>query len=82
MADQSRRESDRARMRRELMKSPMKLVYLVALGWASLTLAGISNAVALDYPTKPVRWIVGYPAGGATDIVARLIGQYLSEKPG
>ena len=64
------------------MKSPMKLVYLVALGWASLTLAGISNAVALDYPTKPVRWIVGYPAGGSTDIVARLIGQYLSEKLG
>jgi tripartite-type tricarboxylate transporter receptor subunit TctC len=58
----------------------VKLVCLVALGWASLALAGISNAVALDYPTKPVRWIVGYPAGGSTDIVARLIGQYLSEK--
>jgi tripartite-type tricarboxylate transporter receptor subunit TctC len=64
------------------MESPMKLAYLVALGWASLALGGVSSAVALDYPTKPVRWIVGYPAGGSTDIVARLIGQYLSEKLG
>src|SRR5215213_1616159 len=82
-ADQSRRDAgSRADEGENAMKSPMKLVYLVALGWASLTLAGISNAVALDYPTKPVRWIVGYPAGGSTDIVARLIGQYLSEKLG
>ena len=32
-------------------------------------------ASALDYPTRPVRWIVGYPPGGATDIMARLFGQ-------
>jgi len=55
-------------------------ISLLALGLASL--AGTGDAVALDYPTKPVRWIVGYPAGGSTDIVARLIGQYLSEKLG
>ncbi|MET0469781.1 MAG: tripartite tricarboxylate transporter substrate binding protein [Xanthobacteraceae bacterium] len=47
-----------------------------------LTWAGISDAAALDYPTRPVRWVVGYPAGGTTDILARLIGQYLSEKLG
>jgi tripartite-type tricarboxylate transporter receptor subunit TctC len=47
-----------------------------------LTWAGISDAAALDYPTRPVRWVVGYPAGGSTDIVARLVGQYLSEKLG
>ncbi|MEW6454366.1 MAG: tripartite tricarboxylate transporter substrate binding protein [Pseudomonadota bacterium] len=39
-------------------------------------------ACAQTYPTKPVRWIVGYPAGGSADIVARLIGQYLAEKLG
>jgi tripartite-type tricarboxylate transporter receptor subunit TctC len=37
---------------------------------------------ALDYPTRPVRFIVGYPAGGSTDIIARLIGQKLSERLG
>jgi len=64
------------------MKSRGNLVGLFALGMAGLTWAGISDAAALDYPTRPVRWIVGYPAGGSTDIVARLVGQYLSEKLG
>lgn len=40
----------------------------------------IGRASAADYPSRPVRWIVGYPPGGATDIIARLIGQRLSEK--
>ena len=64
------------------MKPRMNLVRLFALGMAGLTWTGISDAVALDYPTRPVRWIVGYPAGGSTDIVARLVGQHLSEKLG
>ncbi|WP_454634022.1 Bug family tripartite tricarboxylate transporter substrate binding protein [Bradyrhizobium cenepequi] len=42
----------------------------------------IGRASAADYPARPVRWIVGYPPGGATDILARLIGQRLSEKLG
>ena len=42
----------------------------------------IGSASALDYPTRPVRFVVGYPAGGATDIIARLIGQRLSERLG
>jgi len=37
---------------------------------------------AETYPTRPVRLIVGFPPGGAADIGARLIGQYLSEKFG
>jgi tripartite-type tricarboxylate transporter receptor subunit TctC len=44
--------------------------------------ASIAPASALDYPTRPVRFVVGYPAGGATDILARLIGQRLSERLG
>jgi tripartite-type tricarboxylate transporter receptor subunit TctC len=40
------------------------------------------GALALDYPTRPVRFIVGYPAGGATDILARIVGQRLSERLG
>jgi tripartite-type tricarboxylate transporter receptor subunit TctC len=39
-------------------------------------------ALALDYPTRPVRWVVGYPPGGPQDIVARLVGQVLSERFG
>jgi tripartite-type tricarboxylate transporter receptor subunit TctC len=55
-----------------------------------LGLAGISGAMlslprttfAVDYPTRPVRWIVPYAAGGAVDVIARLIGQWLAERLG
>ncbi len=47
-----------------------------------LALGAIGDVGAADYPTRPVRWIVPYPAGGATDIVARIIGQALSERLG
>jgi tripartite-type tricarboxylate transporter receptor subunit TctC len=40
------------------------------------------SASALDYPTRPVRLMVGFAAGGAPDIVARIIGQYLSDRLG
>jgi tripartite-type tricarboxylate transporter receptor subunit TctC len=40
------------------------------------------TASALDYPTRPVRIIVGFPPGGTTDISARLMGQWLSERLG
>src|SRR6476660_2708886 len=53
---------------------------LIGTGISTLALGG--RASALDYPTRPVRWLVGYPPGGATDILARLIGQRLSEKLG
>ena len=39
-------------------------------------------ARAQAYPTRPVRIIVGFPAGGSADILARLIGQWLSERLG
>src|SRR5213079_753686 len=53
-----------------------------ALAFVSVLLAGLATASALDYPTRPVRWIVGYPAGGAADIVARIMGQWLTERLG
>jgi tripartite-type tricarboxylate transporter receptor subunit TctC len=57
----------------------------IAIGMVALSisaLAGLGSAFALDYPTRPVRFVVGYPPGGATDILARLIAQRLSEKLG
>jgi tripartite-type tricarboxylate transporter receptor subunit TctC len=53
------------------------------LGTAAIAApAGSRFARAQNYPTKPVRIIVGFPAGGLTDVVARLIGQPLSERLG
>jgi tripartite-type tricarboxylate transporter receptor subunit TctC len=60
----------------------MKFIHRLAGGLVALLLAGIAGASALDYPTRPLRWIIGYPAGGAGDIVARIMGQWLSERLG
>ena len=45
-------------------------------------LAWIGPSYALDYPTRPVRFIVSFAAGGPNDTIARLLGQYLSEQLG
>jgi tripartite-type tricarboxylate transporter receptor subunit TctC len=41
-----------------------------------------SPSYALDYPTRPVRFIVSFAAGGPNDTIARILGQYLSEQLG
>jgi tripartite-type tricarboxylate transporter receptor subunit TctC len=63
------------------MASRRATIAFFALGLCALVLP-IGAASALDYPTRPVRFVVGYPAGGSTDIIARLIGQRLSERIG
>jgi len=41
------------------------------------------NASANDeYPTRPIRWLVGFPAGGSNDLVARVVGEWLSNRLG
>src|SRR5213080_1188681 len=63
------------------MKLPRRKFLHLAAGAAALpTLSGFASAQT--YPTRPVRLIVGFAAGGGADIVARLIGQWLSERLG
>ena len=50
----------------------------VALG----CMVGTGFATAQAYPTKPIRLIVAFPAGGSTDIIARIVGQKLGERLG
>jgi len=40
------------------------------------------SALAQDYPNKPVRWVVGFPPGGGTDIVARIVGAKMQDAMG
>ena len=44
--------------------------------------AGIAPSSAADYPSRPVRWLIGFAAGGPVDIVARIMSQWLSERLG
>jgi tripartite-type tricarboxylate transporter receptor subunit TctC len=62
------------------MTSRRAAICLIAMSISAV--ASVGSASALDYPTRAVRWVVGYPPGGATDIIARLIGQRLSERLG
>src|SRR5262245_32683823 len=63
------------------MKLPRRQILHLAAGAAAL-LAVSRIARAQAYPTRPVRLIVGFVPGGTTDITARLIGQWLSDRLG
>ena len=63
------------------MKLPRRNFLRLAAGAAALS--GVSRiARAQAYPSRPVRWIVSFAAGGPNDIVARIVGHYLSDHLG
>jgi tripartite-type tricarboxylate transporter receptor subunit TctC len=56
---------------------------ILRLAAGAALLSPVSRTVlALDYPTRPVHLLAGFPPGGIIDIIARLIGQWLSERLG
>jgi tripartite-type tricarboxylate transporter receptor subunit TctC len=64
------------------MSMRLKSGFVLRLVLALIGLLPLAGAHAADYPTRPVRIIVGYPPGGSTDIVARLIGNWLGQRLG
>ena len=61
------------------MKLPRR--QFLHLAAATAALPAVSRfAWAQTYPSRPVRIVVGFPAGGPTDIVARVMAQWLSER--
>ena len=71
---------ERFQSRRTLtMKRPSRVILVALIVGCG---AGCIDAVAQKYPTKPIRAIVGFVPGGATDIMARQLGQKLSESLG
>ncbi len=63
------------------MKLPRRRFLHLAAGAAALP-AVSRFAKAETYPSKPVRFIIGYTPGGSADITARLMGQWLTERLG
>ena len=65
----------------DAMKLPRR--NFLYLGAGAAALSAVSHvARAQAYPARPVRWIVGFAAGGGNDITARLMGQWLTERLG
>ena len=65
-----------------MIKLPHRRQFLHLAAGAAALPAVSRFAWAQAYPTRPVRIVVGFPAGGGADIVARLLGQWLSERLG
>lgn len=53
-----------------------------AIAAIGLAMAFAGPALAQDYPNKPIKFFVGFPPGGSTDIVSRVLGQKLTERLG
>lgn len=57
---------------------PLRRIAQLAFSVAALAVM-VGSASAQTYPSKPIRWIVPFPPGGSTDLLARVVGQKLTE---
>jgi len=62
------------------MRSRVNVLFRVAVAWLALGLP--CSATAGDYPSKPIRFVVPWPAGGIADVRARIMGEPLSKALG
>src|SRR5262249_49853531 len=67
--------------REAAMKRPRRDFLRLAAAAAAVPAAAV-RASAQSYPTRPVRLILGFPAGGSTDLVARIMAAWLTERLG
>jgi tripartite-type tricarboxylate transporter receptor subunit TctC len=51
-------------------------------GAGAITASGVRPALGQSYPARPIRWVVGYPPGGTTDVLARLVAEPLGRRLG
>jgi tripartite-type tricarboxylate transporter receptor subunit TctC len=65
-------------------ESPMRRLTGILFGCAlaALSMAAHTPSLAQSYPTRPIKLLVSFPPGGASDLIARVIGQALSERLG
>ena len=59
-----------------------RLFRLIALSLLGLAAVAQQALAADPYPTRPIKWIVPYPPAGTTDVLARIVAQWLTEKLG
>jgi tripartite-type tricarboxylate transporter receptor subunit TctC len=69
-------------MKETPMHATARLLTASALALAALWASPTTALAQQDYPAKPVKWIVPYPPAGTTDVLARILAQWLTEKMG
>ena len=62
--------------------TPSRRAIVIAAATAALGAFGALPAMAQDFPSKPIRFIVPYAAGGTTDLVARTVGAHMAQTLG
>src|SRR5580698_6820199 len=78
-SDRTTRKQQEQEYSGEIMIAFLRAATVGLVCWASLLAGSAPASAASDYPNRPVRWLIGFAAGGPVDIVARIMSQWLSE---